>query len=293
MINLKGVGVALVTPFTESGEVDFAALERLLNHVKNGGVDYLVVFGTTAETVTLTSNEKEDVLKFIKQWNNGQLPIVLGMGGNNTAELCNTIKEFDFDGISAILSVTPFYNKPTNDGIYAHYKAISEVSPLPIVLYNVPSRTGVNMSAQTTIRLAEECENIIAVKEASGSLNQAAYIIKNAPERFIVISGDDNLTVPMISIGAEGVISVAANVFAKDFCEAIDYALNDESVLCRSKYFKLLKATDLLFAEGNPAGVKCALSIKGITSDVVRLPLVKASESLREQLIYEIENYKL
>ncbi|MFI3315247.1 MAG: 4-hydroxy-tetrahydrodipicolinate synthase [Rikenellaceae bacterium] len=294
MINLRGVGVALITPFTESDQVDYTALGQLLDYVKMGGVDYLVVFGTTAETPTLTPDEKTEILAYVKNWNKSVgLPIVLGMGGNNSAALCSQIKEFDFDGISAILSVTPFYNKPSQEGIYGHYKAVSEVSPVPIILYNVPSRTGVNMSAATALRLANEFDNIIAIKEASGNLCQAAYIIKDAPAEFYVISGDDNLSVPMIALGGDGVISVAANAFASDFCDAIHYALDGEDVLARSKYYKLLEATDLLLAEGNPVGVKAALSVKKITSNLVRLPLVAASPQLTEKIQNEIEKYKI
>lgn len=293
MINLKGVGVALITPFTEKGDVDFAALERLLNYVKTSGVNYLVVFGTTGEPPTLTSAEKSKILKFIKEWNKGAMPIVLGMGSNNTAELCEQIESTDFTDISAILSVTPYYNKPTNEGLYQHFKLVAEKSPVPVIVYNVPSRTGVNMSAQTTLRLANTCPNIIGIKEASGNINQAAYIIKDAPETFFVISGDDNLTLPMIALGADGVISVAANAFASDFCQMVNAALNDDMVIARSKYYKLLAATDTLFEEGNPAGVKCALSIKKITTGAVRLPLVKASDNVKNKLQQEINKYKI
>ena len=293
MVNLRGVGVALITPFTESNEVDFDALGRLLNHVKDGGVDYLVVFGTTGETPTLTPLEKELILNYVKSWNVDKLPIVLGVGSNNTEELCHTIKENDYEGISAILSVAPYYNKPTQEGIYQHYKCISEASTTPIMIYNVPSRTGVNISTETTLRLARDFKNIIGTKEASGDLNQIAAIIKDAPESFLVISGDDNLTLPVIALGGDGVISVSANVFTHDFCQMVNAAMDENLVISRSKYYKLFEANNALFAEGNPAGVKSALSIKGITSPCVRLPLIKASENLKNRLNEEIEKYKI
>ena len=293
MVNLKGVGVALITPFTESNEVDFEALGRLLNHIKEGGADYLVVFGTTGETPTLSALEKQQILSYVKAWNIDNMPLVLGVGSNNTVELCNTIKNSDFDGIAAILSVAPYYNKPTQEGIYQHYKCISEASPIPIIVYNVPSRTGVTISAETTLRLAHDFKNIVATKEASGDLNLIAAIIKDAPESFFIISGDDNLTLPIIALGGDGVISVSANVFTKDYCQMVNAAMEENLVVCRSKYYKLFDANNALFAEGNPAGVKSALSIKKITTSCVRLPLIKASENLKNRLNDEIEKYKL
>ncbi len=293
MVNLRGVGVALVTPFRADGAVDFDALGRLLDYVKDGGVDYLVVFGTTAETPTLTEQEKREILSYIREWNIDNMPMVLGVGSNNTQSLCDSLKTMDLEGVAAILSVAPYYNKPGQEGIFMHYKMVSEASPVPVIIYNVPSRTGVNITAQTTIRLANECSNIIATKEASGDLSQIAHIIKDAPESFSVISGDDNLTLPIIALGGDGVISVSANAFAKDFCQMVKAAMNEDMVICRSKYYKLLVANDALFAEGNPVGVKCALAIKNIALPYVRLPLVEASENLKTRLNVQIEKYKI
>lgn len=290
---LKGVGVALVTPFKECGDVDYCALKRLVNFVIEGGVDYLVALGTTAETATLNSEEKSLVLKTITETNGGKKPIVVGIGGNNTAEVCRQISEFDFSGISALLSVVPYYNKPSQEGIFQHYKAVCESSPIPVILYNVPGRTGVNMSAQTTIRIAKECKNAAAVKEASGNLGQTAYILRDRQEGFLVLSGDDNLALPMIAQGGDGVISVAANSFPKTFTRTIHGALNGEFANVQKDYASLVEVTDLLFAEGNPAGVKAALSLKGITTPTTRLPLVAASESLTSKIADQIAKYSL
>ena len=216
--NMKGVGVALVTPFTEDGAVDYVALTHLVEHVIAGGVDYLVVLGTTAETPTLSFEERQAVIRCVKEVNGGRLPIVLGAGGNCTADVVSYLRTGDFNGIDAVLSVTPYYNKPSQEGIYQHYKAVAEAAPCSVVLYNVPGRTGVNMLPSTVLRLAHDFPNIIAVKEASGSLSQAAYILKGRPSGFSVVSGDDNLTLPMVALGGSGVISVAANVFPEKFC---------------------------------------------------------------------------
>lgn len=291
---LSGVGVALVTPFTASGTVDFMALTRLVQHVTNGGVDYLVVMGTTAENVTLTTEEKQHILTHIVKLNDGKLPIVYGIGGNNTAEIIQTMHSTDLAGVSAILSVVPYYNKPNQQGMFAHFSALAQTSPLPLILYNVPGRTGVNMTAATTLKLAAEFpEKIIGIKEASGNLGQVAYILKGRPEGFAVISGDDNLTISLIALGGQGVISVSANAFASKFCTMVHSALEGNFRTAAPLNLELHSVTDMLFEEGNPAGVKAALAYKGIMENNLRLPLTPASEQLQDRIISEIENYKL
>lgn len=291
--NIHGVGVALVTPFNNDLEIDFAALEALVEYVIGAGADYLVVLGTTAETPTLSAAEKRAVADRVLALNAGRKPVVIGIGGNNTAEVVTAVKEFDFKGVDALLSVTPYYNKPSQEGIYQHYKAVAEASPVPVVLYNVPGRTGVNMTACTTLRLAHDFKNIIAVKEASGNLSQAAYILRDRPEGFLVISGDDNCALPMMSMGGNGVISVAANAFAAKFCKMVHLAEDGNFPAAATLHLELTEATDLLFAEGNPVGVKAALTIKGIIPNNLRLPLVKASDELCGKLKVQIEKYSL
>lgn len=293
-LNLRGVGVALVTPFTNDGSVDFAALTALLKHVSEGGVDYLVVLGTTGEPATMTAAERDAVVRHVIANNAANLPIVVGMGGNNTAELIISIKSFNFDGISAILSVTPYYNKPNQAGLYAHYAAVLEAAPLPVILYNVPGRTGVNMTAETTLRLAHDFPGrAIAVKEASGNLSQAAYIIRDRPEGFLVISGEDNLALAMTAIGGDGVISVSANAFPERFCAMMHSALEGRFTEAALMNLSLHEATDMLFAEGNPTGAKAALAIKGVMGNNLRLPLVPASDSLYEKIKAQIAKYSL
>lgn len=277
---MKGVGVALVTPFTENGAVDYSALTHLVEHVIAGGVDYLVVLGTTAETPTLSLEERKAVVRCVKEVNAGRLPIVLGAGGNCTADVVSYLRTGDFDGIDAVLSVTPYYNKPSQEGIYQHYKAIAEAAPCSVVLYNVPGRTGVNMQPSTVLRLARDFSNIIAVKEASGSLSQAAYVLKDCPAGFSVISGDDNLTLPMVALGGAGVISVAANVFPEKFCKMVHLALEGRFAEAAPLHLSMMETVDALFAEGNPSGVKAALSCCGLIGNHLRLPLVPVSETL-------------
>ncbi|MCB9185474.1 MAG: 4-hydroxy-tetrahydrodipicolinate synthase [Flavobacteriales bacterium] len=284
MKELRGTGVAMITPFNADGSVNHSHLEKLTEHLVSGGVNYLVVMGTTGESVTLTKQEKKDVLQTILKTNAGRIPVVLGVGGNNTAVVCEELKNLDTTGLTAILSVSPAYNKPTQDGIYAHYKAISEVSPLPIILYNVPGRTGSNMSAATTLRLAKDFENIVAIKEASGSLDQCTAILKDRPEEFMVISGDDTLSLPIIASGGDGVISVVANAFPAAYSELISSSLNSDFATARKRQYQLFDIVNLLFAEGNPAGVKCALKILGVCEENVRLPLVPVSDSLRGKM---------
>ena len=291
--NIKGVGVALITPFNDNGDVDFEALERLLDRVAAGGAEYLVVLGTTAETPTLSAAEKEAVTKFIVSKNGGRMPVVIGIGGNCTAEVVDHIRHFDFTGIDAVLSVAPYYNKPSQEGIYQHYKAIAGVSPRPVVMYNIPGRTGVNMTAQTVLRLAHDCGNIIGVKEASGNLSQAAYILKDRPEGFAVISGDDSLTVPMAALGGDGIISVAANAFTGKFCRMAHEALDGRFGEASALHMQMIEAIDALFEEGNPVGIKCALSCMGLIRNRLRLPLVRASESLERKMSRLIEENEL
>lgn len=288
MINLRGTGVAIVTPFLADKSVDIEGLTNLVNHLINGNVEYLVVMGTTGESVTLNKEEKQLVLSTVLSVNNGRLPVVLGIGGNNTQEVVNTIKNTDFNGVSAILSVSPYYNKPTQEGIYQHYKAIANASPLPIILYNVPGRTSSNITASTTLRLANDFENIIAVKEASGNLEQAMQIIKNKPEGFYIVSGDDALTLPIVASGGDGVISVVANAYPQEFSDMVRATLNHDLKTAQNLHYKLLDFINLLFAEGNPGGIKAALKILGICGDDLRLPLVNVSDETFNKIKKEI-----
>lgn len=288
MNELKGTGVAMVTPFNEDKSINFSHLEKLTEHLITGGVEYLVVMGTTGESASLSSAEKEEVLNCVKQTAASRVPIVLGVGGNNTTSVCAQLNSLDTDGLKAILSVSPYYNKPTQDGIYAHYKSVSEASPLPIILYNVPGRTSSNIEAATTLRLANDFENIIAVKEASGSLEQNTAIIKDRPEGFLVISGDDNLSLPIIACGGDGVISVVANALPKQYSDLIRAALADDMNTARQLQYQLFDIINALFEEGNPAGVKAALKHLNICNEFVRLPLVEASDSLAGKLAQQI-----
>lgn len=277
---LKGLGVALVTPFTATGEVDYAALDRLVDYVIEGGVDYLVVMGTTGETPTLTMPERVAVLRAVKARNAGRLPLVVGIGGNDTSRVVELIDQTNLDGVDAILSVTPFYNKPAQRGLFEHYKYIAERSPRPIILYNVPGRTGVNMEAETTLRIARECPNVVAIKEASGNLEQISRVIEGAPEGFLVISGDDSLALPIMKMGGVGVISVAANAFPRYFAELIGCQAEGGSEENDSRFEVIRPTIKMLFAEGNPPGVKAALASKGVIKNYLRLPLVSVTEEL-------------
>ncbi|MBP1664114.1 MAG: dihydrodipicolinate synthase [Bacteroidetes bacterium] len=290
MLNTKliGMGVALITPFKEDETIDFEALKRLVEHQIKNGTDYLVVCGTTAETPTLTDDEKDEITRFVVNCVAGRIPIVLGVGGNNTKLVVNQLQTKDFSGIDAILSVTPYYNKPSQEGIYQHYAAIARNSPLPVILYNVPGRTGVNMLPETTIRLANEFPNICAVKEASGNFTQIDDIIKNKPADFMVISGDDGITFPLITLGAVGVISVIGNAFPKEFSKMVRLALQGDYNNARQIHYKFTELFNLLFVEGNPAGVKSMLAVMGMIENKLRLPLVpntiKTYEKIRKVL---------
>lgn len=284
MEKFVGTGVAMVTPFDSNGEVDYKALEKLVKHLSDGEVEYLVVLGTTAETATLTHEEQSKVLAHVQSVNDKKLPIVLGMGGNNTAALMDSIKNIDLSGVDAILSASPYYNKPTQEGIYQHYKAVAESTGKPIILYNVPGRTASNISAETTLRLANDFDNIIGIKEASADMDQVMAIIQDKPKDFLVISGEDGLTFPIVACGGKGVISVVANAYPKIFSDMVRATLNGEIEIGREKHYQLKKFIDLLFAEGNPGGIKAALQVLGICEDHLRLPLWKVSDELKTKL---------
>ena len=273
-INLKGMGVALITPFKEDESVDYEALGKLVDYQLQNGTDYLVVLGTTAETPTLTEEEKQNIIQLVVSKVNGRIPIVLGVGGNCTRAIVEKLKKDNFDGIDAILSVVPYYNKPSQEGIYQHYKAISEATSLPIVWYIVPGRTGVNMTAETTLRIARECKNVVAIKEASGNITQMDDIIKNKPENFDVISGDDGITFPLITLGAVGVISVIGNAFPREFSRMVRLGLAGDYDNARTIHHSFTELFNLLFVDGNPAGVKSMLNAMGYVENKLRLPLV-------------------
>jgi 4-hydroxy-tetrahydrodipicolinate synthase len=281
--HLSGTGVALVTPFKKNGEIDFPSLEKLVKHVTKGGVDYLVVLGTTGESVTLNKEEKKNVFDFICSANKNKLPVVLGIGGNNTKEIIEQFAFYDMKKAAAVLSVSPYYNKPSQKGIIEHFKAIAKASPVPVILYNVPGRTGSNMSAETTLTLAA-VKNIIGIKEASGSIEQCMSIISRKPKDFLIISGDDGITLPMIAAGAVGVISVLANSHPKDFSEMVRYALKHDLENAKRIHYKYFDAIPLLFAEGNPGGIKEVLSNLGVCQNHVRMPLVTVSKELAKKL---------
>lgn len=284
--------MALITPFKEDNSIDFDALGRLVEYQLENGTDYLVALGTTAETPTLGQKEKTEVVRYIVKQTKGRVPVVMGVGGNNTAQLLEEFHTIDFAGVSAILSVTPYYNKPSQEGLFQHYKTLSNHSPLPIVLYNVPGRTGVNMTVETTLRIARECENVVAVKEASGDLAQIKAIIDNAPEGFHVISGDDAVTTSVIEMGGIGVISVFANAFPKEMVWLVHSALEGDRVNARREmeenYNELFR---LMFVEGNPSGVKCMLYQKGMIANCLRLPLVPVSEKIDRQIKQELSKF--
>jgi 4-hydroxy-tetrahydrodipicolinate synthase len=280
----KGLGVAMITPFKKDLSVDVDALKNLTNHLVENGADYLVVMGTTGETPALDKEDKKLVLDTILTTNAGRKPIVLGMGGNNTHELCLQLDRMETAGISAILSVAPYYNKPTQNGMFEHYKAVSEHSKLPIILYNVPGRTGSNMLADTTLRIAYDCRNVIGIKEASGNIEQVMTIIKDRRKDFLVISGDDAITLPLIASGADGVISVVGNAFPNEFGNMVHHALKGEFAEARALHYRLLEITQLMFVEGNPAGVKEVLSHLDICEHYLRLPLVPVSQVTSERM---------
>jgi len=280
----RGTGVAMVTPFHKQGTIDFTAMERLIEHLISGGVNYLVVQGTTAETATLNREEKNALAEFVVDIVNKRVPLVIGIGGNSTQEVINTIRLNSLEGYDAILSVTPYYNKPQQRGLYLHYKNIATVSPIPIIMYNVPSRTSVNMKPEITIQLANEFDNIVGIKEACGNIEQIMDIIRNKPKDFMVISGDDLMTLPLLGMGADGVISVVANAYPKLFSEMVNLGLKGEMKKAREIHYKLTDFTRSISADGNPSGIKAALEIKEIISNNLRLPLVKIEKPHYNQL---------
>ena len=280
---LKGTGVALVTPFKTNYEVDYDALEKVIDFVINNGTEYLITLGSTGEAATLSRAEKIEIIDFTFEKVKNRVPVIIGIGGNNTKELIDDLESYPLGEAVAVLSSSPAYNKPSQDGIYEHYKALAKATPKPIILYNVPGRTSSNITASTTLRLAE-IENIAGIKEASGNMVQGMHILKNRPEHFLVVSGDDHLALPLIACGAEGVISVAANCFPKDFSDMIRQALNNNFEKARCLHYKCLEGLDLLFAENNPAGVKAFLHEMGMIQNVLRLPLVPLSKQVHQSV---------
>ena len=293
MTQFHGTGVALVTPFNKDGSVDFNGLQNLINHTISGGVDYLVSLGTTGETATLSAEEKKAVWEYTAEINQGRVPLVAGIGGNSTKEVTDHLQQFNAAEYSAVLSVSPYYNKPTQEGIFQHYKAVAAASPLPVILYNVPGRTGSNMSAETTLRLAHEVKNIIGVKEASANFDQFNRIIRDKPEDFLFISGDDPITLPMIAMGAAGVISVVGNALPAIFSTMVRMCLSGNFIEAQPLHYSLTEITGHFFAEGNPGGVKAALKLLEICGDSVRLPLVGVSMGTQENIAVELKKLNL
>ena len=289
----KGLGIALITPFTADGEVDYKSLKRLVEYQLDNGADFLCILATTGEAPCLTKAEKDELTVFIKEIVNGRIPILKYCGGNNTAAVVEEIKTTDWSGIDGILSICPYYNKPSQEGLYQHFKAISEASPLPIVLYNVPGRTGVNMSAATTVRIAKDFTNIVAVKEASGSLEQVDEIIKNKPDNFDVISGDDALTFSMVASGAAGVISVIGNALPKEFSRMIRLEFNGEYEPARKIHHMFTELYSLLFVDGNPAGCKALLNDMGMIQNILRLPLVPTTIKTKQKMSQILKDLRI
>ena len=289
----KGLGIALVTPFTADGQVDYKSLKRLLEYQIDNGADFLCILATTGETPCLTQQEKDNITQLVKDVNHGRLPILKGCGGNNTAAIVEELKNSDWTGIDGILSVCPYYNKPSQEGLYQHFKAIAEASPLPVVLYNVPGRTGINLKPETTVRLANDCENIVAIKEASGSLEQVDEIIKNKPKRFDVISGDDALTFSMVASGAAGVISVIGNALPKEFSRMIRLEFRGEYEPARKIHHAFTELYSLLFVDGNPAGVKALLHEMGFIENRLRLPLVPTKVSTLQKMAEILKDLRI
>ena len=289
----KGLGIALVTPFTADGQVDYKSLKRLLEYQIDNGADFLCILATTGETPCLTQQEKDNITQLVKDVNHGRLPILKGCGGNNTAAIVEELKNSDWTGIDGILSVCPYYNKPSQEGLYQHFKAIADASPLPVVLYNVPGRTGINLKPETTVRLANDCENIVAIKEASGSLEQVDEIIKNKPKRFDVISGDDALTFSMVASGAAGVISVIGNALPKVFSRMIRLEFRGEYEPARKIHHAFTELYSLLFVDGNPAGVKALLHEMGFIENQLRLPLVPTKVSTLQKMAEILKDLRI
>ena len=283
----------MITPFTPGGQVDYDALARMIDYVIDGGVDYIVALGTTAETPTLYLHERAVIAMFITNHIAGRVPLVIGVGGNSTSEVLDQLREFDLRGADAILSVTPYYNKPSQEGLYQHFRVVAERSPLPVILYNIPGRAGVNMSAETTLRIARDFDNVIGIKEASGNIDQMQQILDGRPDNFLVLSGDDGIAIELMRRGGDGVISVAVDAFPQRFMQSLNHAKAGDFDRAEQEFASLAEGVKLLFAEGNPVGVKCALSVMGLIGDHLRLPLVPGSEQLRESFRKWIAAYDL
>ena len=286
MVNrsLRGTGVALITPFQKNGKIDLPALEKLVEHVIKGGVDFIVALGTTAETPTLSALEKQEVLTAVVAYCKAKVPVVCGIGGNDTQEVVRQLKETDLHGVDAILSVAPYYNRPSQEGLYLHFKAVATATNKPIILYNVPARTGSNLLPATVVRLAADFSNIVALKEASGNMVQCLELMQTKPDNFTVLSGDDNLVLAQMAIGMEGIISVAANCFTKDMTDVVNLALVNKFDKARKVHYKMLTGIDLLFAEGNPAGVKATMKQMGMCENILRLPLAPVSDATYKKI---------
>ncbi|MBU2650631.1 MAG: 4-hydroxy-tetrahydrodipicolinate synthase [Bacteroidetes bacterium] len=294
MVNeIRGTGVALITPFHNYGTIDFTSLGKIIEHVIENQVDFIVALGTTSEAATLSKDEKQAVMEYIIESVDGRVPIVMGIGGNNTQEITDNIKSQDFTGIAAVLSVTPYYNKPQQKGLYYHFKNITTACPVPIILYNVPGRTAANLTAETTLRLAFEFETIIGVKEASGNFQQIMEIIRDKPKEFVVYSGDDALTFPLLMLGAEGVISVVANAFPREFSFMVTNAIRGSKKKARAVHYALLDIMNAIFEDGNPSGIKAALDIMGMCGNNLRLPLVKVNKATYNKLQTLVEMHSL
>ena len=290
---LTGTGVALVTPFKASTHVDFDALGRVLDHVIDNGAEYVVTLGTTGETPTLDNEEKIDIIHYTCEKVNERVPVVVGIGGNNTREVMENLQSFPLEKAVAVLSASPYYNKPSPEGIFQHYKNLASASPKPVILYNVPGRTGSNINAETTLRLAREVDNIAGIKEASGNMIQCMHMLRDRPDDFLVVSGDDHLTLPLIACGMDGVISVAANSFPADFSQMVRHCLEGDFKAARPLHYKCLEGNDLLFAENNPAGVKAFLYEMGIIENVLRLPLVPLSGGVHQKVKAFLKKLKI
>lgn len=289
MKKFKGTGVAIVTPFKNDSSIDFAALGRVINHVIGGGVNYIVALGTTGESVTLTKDEKKAIISYVVEAIDGRVPLMVGIGGNNTQEVINSVRHSNLTGVDGILSVAPYYNKPTQKGLFQHFKAIATSSPLPLIIYNVPGRTSCNITADTCLELAHSCENITGVKEASGDIGQIMRIIKSKPDNFSVISGDDMMTIPIIAAGGAGVISVLGNAFPVQTSEIVAHSLKGNFKSARELQFRFLEMIELLFIEGNPSGVKSMMSLMNICQNNLRLPLVPVSRTIYTRIQKAIE----
>jgi 4-hydroxy-tetrahydrodipicolinate synthase len=281
---LQGTGVAIITPFKSTMEVDLDALGKVIDFIIENGIEYIVTLGTTGETVTLEAEEKFDIINYTFEKVHGRVPVVVGIGGNNTKEVMENLQSYPLEKAAAVLSASPYYNKPSQEGIFQHYKNLAAASPKPIILYNVPGRTGSNMTAETTLRLANEVENIAGIKEASGNMVQCMHILRDRPDDFLVVSGDDHITLPLIACGMDGVISVVANCFPKDFSDMVRYSLQGDFASARPLHYKCLEGNDLLFAENNPAGVKAFLYELGLIENVLRLPLVPLSDGVHQKI---------